>query len=564
MLRKIFTLFLIFNFYQTFAQDRYVVQFTDKNNSPYSIGTPSGYLSARSIQRRINQNITVNITDLPVNPAYLAGIASTGATILGHSKWLNTVTVETASSTVLSAINGLPYVSNVVNVGRVIHHQNNADQNKFRKEVLLRNKTFLASGNRASSPNGITSFDYGPSLNQVAMLGGDVMHNNGFTGAGMQIAVIDAGFYNADNMIVFDSLRANNQILGTYDFVTNDSNVYDDDQHGSYVLSLLGGNWPANMVGTAPGASYWLLRSEDAPTENIIEEYNWAEAAEFADSVGVDLINTSLGYTEFDNPAQNHTYADLDGNTTPITRASDLAAAKGMFVENSAGNEGNGPWFYISAPADADSNVATGAVDDMGNYVSFSSRGPTSDGRIKPNVVAQGAGTYVADIFNGGVFPGSGTSFSGPLLTGMAACLWQCHPTATNMQIIAAMQHSASQFNSPDSMMGYGIPNFPSACVYLGEITQQGIQSENLLISGPNPFSNFLEFTFYSDSNQTIDIRLYDLLGNLVYKKNSTLEHNLISFETKINIPSNTLSNGLYILKVFSKNGSFTEKVVKY
>jgi hypothetical protein len=374
--------------------------------------------------------------------------------------------------------------------------------------------------------------------------------------------VIDAGFQNANNMVVFDSLRAHNQILGTWDFVSDELNVYDNDAHGAECLSLMGGNWAGNIVGTAPGASYWLLRSEDAPTENIIEEYNWAEAAEFADSAGVDLISTSLGYTEFDNPAQNHTYADLDGNTTPITIAEDFAAAKGMIVENSAGNEGNGPWYYISAPADADSNIATGAVDNIGNYVSFSGRGPTADGRIKPNVMAQGQDTYVADVNNFGVFPGSGTSFAGPLITGMAACLWQCHPTATNMQIISAIEHSASQFNNPDSMMGYGIPNFPAACTYLGEITNTSLHGENLLITGANPFNNTLDFVFYSDSNQTIDIALYDLLEKVVYQNSS--KYDVIAYKKKFSIPAKTLSNGLYVLRIISEKGIYSKKVMKY
>jgi hypothetical protein len=562
MLKFFFTFLIITISLQTYSQDRYVVKLANKNNSPYSIGNPSAYLSARSILRRNNQNIAVNISDLPITPSYVTGIANTGATIIGHSKWLNTVTIQTTSANVLIAINALPYVNAVVNVGRIIHPDKKNAIGKFSKEILSKDKMYLASANnRNASSNKTSSFNYGPSLNQIAMLGGDVMHNNGYTGAGMQIAVIDAGFQNADNMDVFDSLFANNQILGTYDFVSNEINVYDDDAHGAECLSLIGGNWTGNLVGTAPKASFWLLRSEDAPTENIIEEYNWAEAAEFADSAGADLISTSLGYTEFDDASQNHTYADLDGNTTPITIAEDLAAAKGMIVENSAGNEGNGPWFYISAPADADSNIATGAVDDLGNYVSFSGRGPSADGRVKPNVMAQGQDTYVADVWNFGVFPGSGTSFAGPLITGMAACLWQCHPTATNMQIISAIEHSASQFNNPDSMMGYGIPNFPAACVYLGEITNTSLHGENLTISGSNPFNSSLEFTFYSDSNQTIDIRLYDMLGKLAYQNSS--KYDVIAFEKKFSIPAKTLSNGIYILKVTTEKGIFSKKVLK-
>ncbi|MFI5219677.1 MAG: S8 family serine peptidase, partial [Bacteroidia bacterium] len=378
-MKKIFTLLLTFLSLQIFAQDKYVVRLANKNNSPFSFSNPSAYLSSRAIQRRTNQNIPIDSADLPVNPAYISGISGTGAAILGRTKWLNAVIIQTSSSSVLNAISNLPYVVNVNNVGRHAGG-NNIPYNKFSNELLRTDEMYNGNANRTAS------FDYGPSLNQIQMIGGDLMHDNGFTGTGIHIAVIDAGFENADNMDAFDSLFANNQVLGTRDFVDNETNVYDNSSHGSMVLSIIGGNWPGNIVGTAPHAKFWLLRSEDAATEYLIEEYNWAEAAEFADSVGADVINSSLGYTEFDDPAHNHTYNDMDGNTAPSTRAADFAAKKGMIVCNSAGNSGNDPWNFIGAPADADSILAIGAVDDLENYASFSSNGPTSDGRVKPDV----------------------------------------------------------------------------------------------------------------------------------------------------------------------------------
>lgn len=553
MIRKILAFIFSVIFLQSFAQDRYVVQLADKNNSPYSISNPSAFLSARAVLRRTNQGIAVEITDLPVNPSYINGIAGAGATVLGHSKWLNTVTIQTTSSSVLNTIQSFPYVVNVTNVGRMAGGDD-VPNNKFKNELLKKNEMFNAQVNRTAS------FNYGPSLNQVAMLGGDIMHNNGYIGTGLHIAVIDAGFNNADNMVVFDSLRANNQILGTWDFVDNSLNVYDDDSHGSMVLSLIGGNWPGNIIGTAPGASFWLLRSEDAPTENIIEEYNWAEAAEFADSVGADVINSSLGYTDFDNPSHNHTYSDMDGNTTPATRAADLAAKKGMVVCNSAGNLGNSPWNFISVPADADSILAIGAVDDMGFYVSFSGNGPTADGRVKPNVAAQGQDTYVADNFNFGVFPGNGTSFSGPLIAGMVATLWQCHPNSTNMQIINAVQQSASQFANPDTEVGYGIPDFPKACILLGGISINQINhGDNLFLTGPNPFDQSLEFAFYSDSNQSVDILISDMLGKIIYK--NTANFKPVSVQ-KFSVPL-YISKGVYVIRVISEAEIFTRKIVK-
>lgn len=558
MIKKLLTSILMFTNVIAYAQDRYVVQLTDKNNSPFSISNPSAFLTTRSIQRRANQGIAINVNDLPVNQTYVSGIANTGAAILSRSKWLNTVTIETSSQSVLNAINALPYVSSVNNVGRVSNHANDHG-NKFDRETFSKDKFISQPQNRTTSPQ---SFDYGQALNQISMLGGDMMHNNGYTGDGIVIAIIDAGFLNADQMFAFDSLRAHNQILGTWDFITNDANVYEDDAHGAMVFSTMGSNWPGTIVGTAPGAKYWLLRSEYAPSENIIEEYNWAAAAEYADSVGADIINSSLGYTTFDNAADNHTYADMDGNTAPSTRAADFAASKGMVVCNSAGNEGSSQWHYIGAPADADSILTVGAVDDMGFYAGFSSAGPTSDGRVKPNVVAQGQGTFVADPFNGGTFAGNGTSFSSPVMAGMVATLWQCHPQATNMQIIAAIQQSASQANNPDSTLGYGIPNFPQACIILGIMTNNGLNGENLEMNGPNPFTNSLDFTFYSNKNQPVEIRLYDLLGNLVFASDDN--YNPIAYKKNFSIPGAALRNGMYVLRITSGENTYSKKVIKF
>ncbi len=401
-----------------FAQDRYAVQLTDKNNSPYSISNPLAYLSQRAIDRRTAQGIAITSHDFPVNPSYVSQIAATGATVINTSRWLNTVTIETSSPAVLAAVNALPFVQQVYNVGRM------ADPNKVKDKFVFETPYPLAAASKNSSS--VLSFNYGPSQNQIAMLGGDILHNQGKTGQGMVIAVIDAGFFNADNMIVFDSLRNDNRLLGTWDFVDHNAQVYDDHAHGTFVTSIMAGNWPGNIVGTAPHASYWLLRSEYAPTETLMEEFYWAAAAEFADSAGADIINSSLGYYEFDNPAQNHTYVDMNGKTTPVSRAAAAAASKGIIVCNSAGNEGASNWNYIIAPADADSIISVGAVDDQMNYAWFSSNGPTSDGRVKPTVAAQGQGTFVADLSNNGVFAGNGTSFSSPVMAGMMACLWQC------------------------------------------------------------------------------------------------------------------------------------------
>src|SRR5258706_324851 len=253
--------------------------------------------------------------------------------------------------------------------------------------------------------------EYVPALHQLQMINGDFLHSLGYRGKGMLIAVMDAGFNNANTIPVFQDLIADNRILATHDFVQGDSNVYGHHFHGTAVLSCMAAHLPGYMIGTAPDAEYILLRTEDAATEYIIEEYNWACGAEYADSAGADVFNTSLGYTTFDDPLYNHTYADMNGDSAVITIAADIAASKGILVVNSAGNSGGGPWNYIGAPADGDSVLTVGGVDSLKVIYARSSHGPSFDGRVKPNACAQGLNAYL-DFANAAFGYGSGTSFA--------------------------------------------------------------------------------------------------------------------------------------------------------
>jgi serine protease AprX len=553
MMKQVLTFTIIFlTGFTAFAQDRYVVFFTDKNNTPYSVSNPSAYLSQRAIARRTAQNISITNHDFPVNPAYVSGVASTGAVVRNSSRWFNAVIVTAANNGIINSINALPYVANVIQVGRMI-----PGKSSEKLEVQPVERSVV---NTSKSSSKVAAFSYGQSLNQVAMLKGDQMHNNGFTGAGMVIAVIDAGFSNVDNMPAFDSLRAANRILSTWDFVENEANVYNDHHHGTMVLSVMGAHVPGEIVGTAPHASYLLLRSEDAPTEKIVEEYYWACAAEYADSSGADIINSSLGYTRFDDPSQDHQYTDLNGDITPVTRAADFAASKGMVVCNSAGNEGNGSWFHISAPADADSILAVGAVDAMMNYVQFSGKGPSSDGRVKPDVAAQGAATIVSDPWTGtGAFGANGTSFSSPLIAGMIATLWQCHPGATNMQIINAVRMSAHQASSPDSLLGYGIPDFPVACMLLSGLNPVNFSNGDQLVINGNPVGNDLNFSFYTTVSQNITVRIYDILGRPIFKQ--TLSAAGYS-NNSYSIPF-TYAKGNYVIEVESEEKVIRKKIMR-
>ena len=322
----------------------------------------------------------------------------------------------------------------------------------------------------------------------------------------------------------------------------------------------MGANVPGQMIGTAPKANFLLLRSEDASSENIIEEYNWASAAEYADSAGADVINSSLGYTTFDGAWMNHTYSDMNGRTCPSSIAAATAASKGIVVCNSAGNSALDPWHYIGSPADADSIITVGAVDASGNYATFSSTGPTSDRRIKPTVAAQGEGTYIVST-SGTPVPGNGTSFSSPVIAGAVACLVQAFPNASNMQIINAIKESASQYTHPDSLLGWGIPNFAAASAILSTVKIHNFDSDNSINIFPNPFSDIIYLLFNSSDTDVINIDIYDLRGRNVFSEPNIHRNTAYNFFTIQNV--NNLANGIYFIRISSNNNVFTRKIMK-
>ena len=523
---------------------KYWVKFTDKNGSPYTVGNPSAYLSTRSIARRTNQGIAVDMTDVPVNQTYINQVNATGAQVFQRSKWINAAIVIVNNATQLSAINSLTCVASSAPVGKYI---------KTKSEEELSEKAVVSSHNKQAQ---ITSYNYGPSFTQANQIGADCMHSVGYRGQGMVIAVIDAGFENANINAVFDSLRTEGRILGTRDYVAGNTSVYEDYFHGANCLSLMAGNTPGQLIGTAPKASYWLLRSEDAATEKIIEECNWVVAAEFADSVGADITTTSLGYTTFDIASQNHVYADLNGKTAVASIAATMAARKGIFVLNAAGNEGGGAWNYIGVPADADSICTVGAVDGSGVHANFSSVGPTSDGRIKPDLSSMGQGSYVCNS-NGLFSSGNGTSYATPILAGAVACLWQANPTKTNMEILQALRATASKSTTPDNIYGWGIPNMCAAHnlmngtnVSVNEI----IKATNFKLF-PNPAKQSVNFTL----NQKPEyISLHDVLGNVIDV--TLMEKNSSAFELQFN---NSMANGVYFISIKTSEGFINSKFVK-
>lgn len=469
-MQKIFLLFcLMFSFlmHGRSQSTKHVVFFTEKNETTFTLNNPSAYLSARAVERRTRYGIAIDSTDLPVISRYIDSVLKAGTvTLLGRSRWLNAIIIQTNDAAAITKINSFPFVKS------------------FTAVALLKNNIIVPDKFTAISvpppaaliPNRIEkvyadTFNYGSSSSQVKIHKGEFLHNIGARGQGMIMAFLDAGYFGYETNQFFDSARVRNQFLGTWDFVQNNASVNEDNSHGMQCFSTVAAYRPGVFVGSSPEAKYFLLRTEDAPTEQIIEEYNWALAAEYADSAGVDVISSSLGYTTFDNATFNHSYADMNGNTTIITRIADMAAKKGMLVVNSAGNEGDDPWKYIGAPADGDSVLSVGAVNSSGVIAGFSSFGPTSDGQIKPDVVSLGAGTTVSSI-GGTASTNSGTSFSGPNMAGLATCLWQLFPEFNNWKIITTLRKSSDRFEIPAEQYGYGLPNMKKAVGFLlGDIS---------------------------------------------------------------------------------------------
>jgi len=441
---------------------RYIVKFKDKGSSSYSLNTPSSYLSQRAIDRRTRYSIVIDSTDLPVTPRYIDSIRSAGTvTILNASKWMNAVSIQTTDAAALSKISSFPFVQSVSGIALRIANQTSAgDKFGIEKQLPLPQQ----------KEAGITSdfYNYGSSFDQIHIHNGEFLHDIGLRGQNMIIGMLDAGFNNYLTVKAFDSARANGQILGVYDFVAKDNSVNEDNAHGMECFSTIAANIPGQFVGTAPKASFYLFRTEDASTEYPIEEFNWVCGAERVDSAGGDVISSSLGYNTFDVPltSASHTYADMNGNTTIAAIGADLAAKKGILVVNSAGNEGANSWKYIITPADGDSVMAVGAVNTAGAVAAFSSYGPSSDGQIKPDVASVGAGTIV-QFPNNTIGGNNGTSFSCPNMAGLTSCLWQGFPEFNNMKIIHALQQSGSKASSPDDRVGYGIPDVKKAVMIL-------------------------------------------------------------------------------------------------
>lgn len=541
-LSGVFLIAALFGFFvfEGKAQSYYWVGFTDKNNSEFSISDPGKYLSERAIQRRQRQQIAIDSLDLPVNKNYIDEVQALGAELLHSSKWLNGITVKATSDSFQYKVLQLSFVKEI----------------QLTKKIGTKSAYNKWSTESESETVPIDTSYYGPSVSQVSTLNGQFLHNHGYRGLGMHIAILDGGFLNVDIYPAFDSLRANGQILGTKDFVNPQSNIYATNYHGMSVLSCMGGNIPGQLIGTAPEASYWLLRSEDTGTENLIEEDNWVAAAEFADSVGCDVINSSLGYSTFDDPAMNHTYAEMDGKTTRATRGANIAAKRGMLVFVSAGNEGNKSWRYISAPSDGENVIGVGAMNKDTIAASFSSYGPAYGGQTKPNVSAIGWNTYM-QLSNGTLGYANGTSFSSPVMAGMAACFWQSVRHVPAAEIKKTIEKFSHLYTNPHSQLGFGVPDFERAWKFYFPLGIADLDESVDWLVYPNPVIDELVLQKKSTHSGKTDVAIFSTDGKLHLQK-TFFDGNRIVIDGLRQLPV-----GLFVLKISSESKTESFKLSK-
>ncbi|MCL2597259.1 MAG: S8 family peptidase [Paludibacter sp.] len=544
---KTLFLFIIFSNSVLYAQDTvrrfYYLQLKDKNNTEFSLSAPAAYLSEKALARRQTMNIPIDSTDLPVNSLYINQITATGAEVFALTKWQNGVTIrlaDTDTASVLPQLRNLNFITKIEYTG--IDVADVATSNSNINNRLLSVET--------------SDSDYGDGLTPLVQLNGKPLHDMGFRGAGVTIAVIDGGFINADNHIAFDSLRTSGRLLGTHDFAYRTDNVFRQSTHGAQVLSLMASNLPDSLIGTAPDAQYWLLISERIQGEYPVEVDLWITAAEFADSIGADIITSSLGYTTFNDNSLNYHYSDLDGQTIRASRAASQAAEKGIVVFNSAGNDGNNDWHYIGVPADARKIISVGAVNAQGSAANFSSYGPTFDARVKPELCAMGYNTTVANCLTTDKFTkGSGTSYSAPILAGMTACLLQALKEKsvpyTPDDVINKLIESASNFPSNTDQCGYGIPDFVSALYSF--ISTDNIETNENEFFTIKYFGNKIIIEFVNQ-DKTNSVTVYNTLGQILLS--TCGENDEISFDKSI------FPKGILILGIKNQYFSTIKKMI--
>ncbi|SHH83138.1 S8 family peptidase [Wenyingzhuangia marina] len=525
MRKFVFLMFLCSSMLQ--AQEHAWVYFKDKPNAQTFLNNPLSFLSQRAIDRRDRQNVSITIQDVPVEETYISSVKnSNGIVVKAISKWLNAVHVFGLETDILNLQN-LASVDSIQFANKSIGVIN--PPNTTSNKVFKINK-FAAN----------TVSNYGVATNQVTMLGVEKFHNANIEGQGMQIAIIDAGFYGVNTAGAFahllDNDDANGEILGGYDFVNNSEDFYINTgtTHGTQVLSTIAAIKENEFIGTAPKASFYLFVTEDDTNETPLEESLWVQAAEQADSLGVDIINTSLGYSEFDENKYNYTYADMDGETTFITRGANIAAQKGMVLVNSMGNSGNDAWRYLTAPADAKNIISVGAVDANENIVGFSSFGPSADNRVKPETLALGGNVFVVNE-DDELVVSNGTSFSGPIIAGAVACLWQAYPNKTSLEIRQMVMENSKDYSNPTDQRGFGVLNMNNLASQL-LFDSAYIAPPFYIIQG-----NHSIYIQLNKSYNEVSVQVFSTLGNFLANEKLTKNHTGFFIEN--------ISPGIYYIK---------------
>lgn len=514
------------------------VYFTGKPDMAYYLNNPLEMLSQRSLDRRTAQGIVPDEKDVPVYPQYISLIEqAAGITVMAKSKWLNALHIRGTQGNI-AALAGFPFVQRIdyanKNIADIQARPSAANQQEIASKIL----------------ETAVEFPYGNSSNQIQMLNGHLLHQQDYTGAGKVIAVLDSGFPGVNTAQPFQRLYDNNLILGGYNFVARSDDFYTGNNHGTLVLSTMGGYVENQLVGTAPDAAYYLFITEDVSDENPVEESLWVEAAEMADSLGADVINTSLGYFLYNDPDYSYTYSDMDGQTAFITRGSNIAFTRGMICVTSAGNSGNTVNPNITAPADAFNTLTVGAVNASGTIAGFSSSGPSFDQRIKPDVVAQGVASVLANPA-GNIVTANGTSFSGPITTGLVASLWQALPDKTNAEIIQLVKQSADRYNNPDFQYGYGIPDFNQALQLALGLEEP--QNQNLQLY-PNPTTGIINLTF-PEGVENATLTVFNNLGQLMVQQ--SIFKDVPSFSVEGFVP------GIYLYRLESAGQVKSGKLIK-
>ena len=537
-MKYVFFLLIVFGSFSLRAQEDALLFFLDKPKVEEFLMHPETMLSPKAIARKSKYGTLIDNRDVPVSENYIARIKNQeGIQVLSKSKWFNSVFVRGSQQQIENLLTfdfvyAIEFCDSQLNVP-------SAQSKKSSLFSIQKEHTF--------------NYNYGSTLNQIEMIAVNKLHLEDFTGEAMTIAVMDSGFPNIKENPAFSVLISENRLVGTYDFVQREENVDGTGSHGSLTLSDMAGNLSGDFIGSAPQARYYLFRTEDATTENPVEEAWWLEALERADSLGVDVVNTSLGYRDFDDVSYNHSYQDLDGKTTIAARGATIAFEKGMLLVTSAGNGGGTYFETVGTPADAPNILTVGAVDSNGDYASFSSVGPTVDGRVKPDVVAQGQSAAVVDT-TGKVAFVNGTSFSAPILAGAVACLWQALPQLTNAEIIQLVRESGSLYEIPTDQLGYGIPNFESALAR-GKVLnlKSELASDSFKII-ENPVKNWVIFTL-PEAIFEAKVLFFNLLGQQVMQSNITHSTNKIDVSQFV--------AGMYIAVISDGEHTNTFKVLK-